>query len=223
MQGDIGIESSCPPKMALLLAGLHYRDNYTDALSKRGQVVSIDFHKYVENIHEFVIDRFKHMGYEIDIFICTNDSPVLEDLKNVYKPVVCTTLPDTRNRRISKVFGGLHDIKTYCANNKFIYDLYGITRFDIYFNEPILNLDLSKVNVFSILERPGIIDDNFHLFPHSQFEPVYTWLSRISTQPSQLLLHKIIGINLPFHYIKNEYCRVIGLSSFTLHKFCMKN
>jgi hypothetical protein len=217
------IESKCPKKMALLLAGLHYRENYANAISTRGQSVTIDFHKYVENIHEFVIDRFKHMGYEIDIFICTNNSPVLEDLAAMYTPVVCTTLPDTCNRRVSKVFRGLNDIKTYCANNKFSYDLYCITRFDIYFNEPILHLDLSKVNVFSILERSCMMDDNFHLFPHSQFEPVYTWLSRISTRPNKFILHHNTGVNLPFHYIKNEHRRVDKLTSFTLHKFCMKN
>lgn len=184
--------------------------------------MTIDFHKYVENIHEFVIDRFKHMGYEIDIFICTNDSPVLDELKTMYKPVVCTTLPDTSNRRVSKVFRGLDDIKTYCSINNTVYDLYGITRFDIYFNEPILNLDLSKVNVFSILEKSDTIDDNFHLFPHSQFEPMYAWLSTLSTRIDKCNLHYNKGIDLPFHYIKNEYCFVNRLTSFTLHKFGMK-
>ena len=210
--------SVLPKRMSLILSGIHYRCNYDHCHSQKK--INIDFRHYIHNIQSHIIDFFTNKGYLIDIFICTNTSPILNELKHVYKPVVCTVLDDTENKRVSKICRGFNDVMDYTIENKIEYDLCCQTRFDIFFMEPLIHIDLTKMNIFSVLEEPWAIDDNFILFPSSMMTVLLPIVERCNITNLPYAFHglgDILNDAFPVNYIKNEYVSVPNLTSFKLH------
>ena len=192
-------------KIALLLSGLHYRVNPNNNINVSGY--TIDFRYYIKNIKTYVYS----LG-EIETYIVTNDSPVIDELRSAYNPVELCIVEDTLNRRISKTIKGLDLIKDSGKS----YDYVCITRFDIYFMKTII-LNYSKLNIFSELEGPGWYDDNFYFFPFSQLDYFISVYSTIKNNIDHCAAHKLKWLDI--HYICNERKCVPELTSFKLRHF----
>ena len=192
-------------KIALLLSGLHYRENPVDNINIANY--TIDFRYYIKNIKTYIYT----LG-EIETYIVTNDSPVIDELRDAYNPVELCIMEDTLNRRISKMIKGLDLIR----DSTHVYDYVCITRFDIYFMKTII-LNYSKLNIFSELEVPGCYDDNFYFFPFSQLEYFISIYSTIKNNMDPCAAHKLKWLDI--HYICNEHKSVQSLTSFKLRYF----
>jgi hypothetical protein len=192
-------------KIALLLSGLHYRENPIENINISNY--TIDFRYYIKNIKTHVYS----LG-EIETYIVTNDSPILDELRAAYNPIELCTMEDTLNRRISKTIKGLELIR----DSGKLYDSICVTRFDIYFMKSII-LNDSRLNIFSELEVPGWYDDNFYFFPFSQLESFLSIYLKIKSSKDCCAAHKLKFINV--HYIFNESKCVQELTSFKLRYF----
>jgi hypothetical protein len=192
-------------KIALLLSGLHYRENPDDNINVSGY--TIDFRYYIKNIKTHVYS----LG-EIETYIVTNDSLILDELRAAYNPVELCIMEDTLNRRISKTIKGLELIR----DSTKVYDYVCITRFDIYFMKSII-LNYSKLNIFSELEVPGWHDDNFYFFPFSQLNSFLSIYLTIQASKDCCAAHKLKWLDI--HYICDEHKMVQALTSFKLRYF----
>jgi len=203
-------------KMAVLLSGLHYREQYRISSSKKSVPLTIDFRLYIDNIKKHIHTYFHTYGYDVDTFLCTNESPLLKTLVESYAPKKYSVMPDTENRRIYKTYGALELV----SEDTSTYDLICVTRFDINFMEPIQNIDIAKLNIFSILEHPSLIDDNFYLFPGSFLPNMLAIYKSLKDMHDKCAAHNILGKfeqTTKIHFIKNENCLVKNLTSFKLH------
>jgi len=192
-------------KIGLLLSGLHYRENPIDNINVAGYI--IDFRYYIKNIKTYIYS----LG-EIETYIVTNDSPILDVLSATYNPVELCIMADTLNRRISKTIKGLELIR----DSGKVYDYVCITRLDIYFMKTII-LNYSKLNIFSELEQPGWYDDNFYFFPFSLLESFLSLYLTIRNNIDHCSAHKL-KLN-DINYICNEHKCVQSLTSFKLRHF----
>lgn len=160
-------------KMAILLSGL----NYIDVNDKLIQSASkgLDSRQYVRNIKTYIYDFFIEKGYAIDTFICTNKSPIVKDILESYNPLRYSYIGNTEDRRVSKTIEVLRLLIYYMKETHNTYDMVCLTRLDIYFLEPLLNIDYTKLNIVSKvqLDKIDLIDDNFYLFPLSMLDDIY--------------------------------------------------
>jgi hypothetical protein len=222
---------SKPNRMAVLLFGIHYLKNY-EHWSNNKQ--TIDFRYYVKNIKTKIYDYFKNKNYNIDTFICTNNSDIQNELLDTYKPVSYSFINENKNYKLLKVFELLFEyIKSnsikyrqeyICA--KRAYDLVLITRFDIYFIKDLININISKLNIISVLESYNLIDDNLILFPfsivHKLYDIIKKYLNKSFTINNASALHYIKNLyetNFDINYICNENLDVSQLSFFKLRYF----
>lgn len=205
--------------LAILLSGLHYDSDYKSF--GYFQSSGVDFRPYVKNIRAYIYNVFSKNNYNIDTFICTNDSTVMKELITVYEPKRIEISPNTATKRIDKIAKGLNMIYKYSCENKIEYNLICMLRFDMLFTEPLVNIDLEKLNIFSTLEHEKGVDDNFHLFPGKMLTQMIKLLQECDNAYALHHLYdkygkdfeKILNIN----YIKNEYTGVSTLSSFKLN------
>ena len=212
-------------RMALLFNGIHYQKQYKHYSNN---LINIDFRQYTKNIKTKLIDHFEK-NYIIDTFICSSPSEISSELLDFYKPK-SYFLDDTD--KLSKILYGrlfkfikvLQLLIDYIELNKVLYDIVCITRFDIYFMKDFLNIDITKLNIVSILEHPGICDDNFYLFPiyflKDFYDLVYHQIMNNKTTTIILhnTLHKFIEL-FPINYLCNEGVVVRHLSFFKLRFF----
>jgi len=198
-------------RIAIILAGLHYFPNY-----KKNETteIDIDFRPYVDNITQHICGPFKHL-YAIDFFICTNDSPILSEL-NVYNPVHIRVIDNPNHTYHLKKYNGMCDVFEYSLYHNMEYDFICMTRFDIYFTEP-LKLDVSKLNIFSVLEHNEVICDNFYFFPGKMLPIMIYIFSNSGDKHVGHLLKNIFESLFEVHYIKNEYTYIHELTSYKLH------
>ena len=194
-------------RMAVLLSGLHYMPHYKHW--GRGYI-DIDFRHYINNIKEHLYHPFIKQGYFVDFFICTNHS-VIENELNIYNPVNVTFTNDTNH---IKKYKGFCDILEYGNKNNFRYDLICSTRFDIYFMK-VIEIDKSKLNIFSVLEKNDLICDNFYLFPGSMLQKMIEIFKTANSDNmfGHFLKNKLHDLN----FIRNEKCIVSQLTSYKIH------
>jgi hypothetical protein len=191
-------------KIGLLLSGLHYKENPIDNINIAHY--TIDFRYYIKNIKTYIYS----LG-EIETYIVTNDSLLLDVLSTAYNPVELCIMEDTLNRRISKTIKGLELIR----DSGKVYDYICVTRPDIYFMKTII-LNYSKLNIFSELEVPGWYDDNFYFFPFSLLDSFLSIYLTIQDK-DHCAAHKLKFADV--HYICNEHKLVQSLSGFKLRYF----
>ena len=193
--------------MAVLLVGLHYQPQHH---SNQYGYVDVDFRRYVDNIKQHVQDPFTE--YTIDFFICTNHSSFEKEL-NVYNPVKTSFIDDPGHTYRLKKYKGLCDILDSNVN----YDIICMTRFDIYFMEPF-QVDISKLNIFSILEHNDVICDNFYLFPGKMLRSmIEIFNKREHASNADHFLKNVFEASFEVNYIKNERVFVRDLTSYKLH------
>ena len=201
--------------MALLFFGLHYYENYLHFTNLNH---TIDFRLYVDNIKSKLIDYFK-TKFEIDTFICTNDSKIKNELIEAYQPKdIFFSNEISKNVKIIKVFQMMFE---YMKKMKKGYEYVILTRLDIYFMKDFLNIDFTKLNLVSILENNNYCDDNFYLIPKKYIPLFYTTLLlTIRNSPENRgILHTLKNVFeriMPVHYLCNENRSVNKLSFFKL-------
>ena len=115
-----------------------------------------------------------------------------------------------------KKYKGFCDILEHCNKNNFSYDLICSTRFDIYFMKKF-NVDISKLNIFSVLERNDLICDNFYLFPGNILHKMIEIFKLANDD--KMFGHYIKDKFGEINFIKNEYTKVSLLTSYKLHYF----
>lgn len=177
-------------KIAFLLSGISYLDNYSHFSNRNYKIDwKLSLKNYKENILSFFNDDM------IDIHICTNDISKYHQ-KEIYKdftPKTATFISDEccqgcypRNSRIKSVVN-------QCLNYNQEYDLVVITRFDLFFEIKLIDMiiDIEKFNLITTMQNECICD-NFYLFPFKFLDPF------LSIVQKNLYTHK------SFHFIRND-------------------
>jgi len=213
--------------MALLFNGIHYQKNYRHFLNN---INDIDFRHYIKNIKTTLINHFEK-NYIIDTFLCSATSDIFLELLDCYSPkAFCLDIDidPSINKGIygkfTKLLKVIQILLEYIDQNKVLYDIVCITRFDIYFMKDFLNIDITKLNIVSILEHPNACDDNFYLFPIHFLKDFYNLIYHqiMTNKTNSLILHftlnKFIEL-FPINYLCNEGVIVRDLSFFKLRFF----
>ena len=214
-------------KMAVLLSGLNYIDVNDTTIQSFSK--SLDSRHYTRNIKKNIYEFFTEKGYAIDTFICTNESPIITDVLKSYNPVRYSCIAHTEDSRISKTIEVLRLLIDYMKETQSEYDIICLTRLDIYFLEPLLNIDYTMLNIVSKTlpnkqSRTELVDDNFYLFPVSMLNGIYDIYRTYRNQyigggPGLVALCFKPAFEEKFniHYIKNEERLLI--EEFTSMKF----
>ena len=199
-------------RLAIILCGLHYCKDY---LHYNKESYFINYQHYFYNIKKSLYNFFES-NYDIDTFISTNDSPILNNLLDDYKPLEYIISNESKNNKLLKI---LELFLLQYANN---YDALILTRFDIYFLKTFINIDYNKLNIISILETSNVIDDNFYFIPNKYIGNFLIILIENLKSNNKDCLHylkskieKCFNIN----YLLNEFVEVSALSFYKLRFF----
>ena len=199
-------------KTAICLFGIS-RQEY----SRHGR--PIDYRKSLQNYRDHLFPYFLSKG-AVDLYLCTNivREKELEELILDYDPcsIECidniSDIYTSRNKKITSV------VKNVLESKK-IYDIICVTRFDLHFMEPLEKaaLDLTRMNIVSILEEPNTICDNFYLFPGFMLLPFYETLIASPHKGHHWIKNEIEkNIQQDIHFIKDERCLVADLSFYKI-------
>ena len=202
-------------KVALIFFGLSYHKYFNHWT---GGNFLVNFRNSYENYQKFIYSYFHKLGYEIDVYFCTNilEKEHLIELLNMYKPKKYSMIENydnifkSRNTKLSSA------IKC-CLDSNIKYDICLITRFDLLFQKEFetCNINFETINIVSILEKPNLICDNFYLLPYRLLEEFYKLIeNNIETRFHDIIepLSKISEIN----YILNENVFVAELSFYKI-------
>ena len=217
-------------KLALILFGISLEIN---RYWQYGALYSIDYNNSYDNYQRYIFDYFKDKGYNIDVYISTNNLNSENDISEIidkYKPVKYRISDDNDN---GEGYEDGEDDKDYiisrnkklksaidlCIEGEGEYDLVLITRFDLLFQKDFAdsNIQFDKMNIVSVLDRPNLICDNFYLFPHKylkDFQQVIRKCANINHRNINNDLEKIAPIN----YILNENRDISELSFYKIAK-----
>ena len=222
-------------KIAVLLSGLNYIDVNDTTIQSFSK--SLDSRQYTRNIRKYIYEFFTEKGYAIDTFICTNESPIVKDILESYNPVRYSFIENTEDRRISKTIEVLRLFIDYINETQTSYDMVCLTRLDIYFLEPLLNIDYAKLNIVSKVQvnktaNIELLDDNLYVFPVSILHDIYNiyrTYRNYNVQGSNIMggpgviahcFEKPFEEKININYIKNEKDKVVSeLSTFKLRFF----
>jgi hypothetical protein len=214
-------ESRIEKNIAILLFGISYDDNYINGKVRKHYLV--DARHYLKNFKEKIISYFKNKGYNIDIFLSTNQSIIKDDLLKIYNPVSWhfDIMNIGRNKKI-KI--GLEQIINHQNKDKDnYYDLILVTRFDIFFNHDFKDsyFDFNKLNLVSILEKPHLIDDNFYLFSNKYLLKLYEIFCDCKDNYKEEAhnLKNVFDKNFEINYIQNQNTIVENLTFFKLRYY----
>jgi hypothetical protein len=205
-------------KLALILFGISLEIN---RYWQYGALYSVDYKNSYDNYQRYIFDYFKGKGYSIDVYISTNKLNSDDDIAEIidkYKPVKYRIADDceyyiiSRNKKLESAID-------LCIEGGGEYDFVLITRFDLLFQKDFAdsNIQLDKINIVSVLERPNLICDNFYLFPHKylkDFQKVIRKCANINHRNIKNDFEKIAPIN----YILNENCDISELSFYKIAK-----
>lgn len=205
-------------KMIIILCGIHFYENYIHWTKKK---YNIDFRFYIQNIKNKIYNYF-NKDYDIDTLISTNNSQIINQLIDIYKPINIIITDENKNIKLIKILELL--LKNY-AN---VYDALIITRFDIYFLKEFINIDYDKLNIISILESDNICDDNFFFVSKKYIITFVTLLinNLNAKKDNKVCIHYLkntFELNFDVNYLSNEYVIVEALSFYKLRFFNLTN
>lgn len=205
--------------MAICIAGLHWEENYKNAFIDHS--ITINYNKYVKNIKTKIYKYFEK-DYQIDTFICTQQSPMIDNLINTYNPIQCVI--ENKNHCFKKL-KVLKAVRDQMDKSSKIYDIVLVTRFDIYLLEDFTktNINLNKLNIVSILEHDRVCDDNLFILPIPYLKPMISLLEnqllKYSNPDAIHYLKNLFEYQFDIHYIKNEFVKVNQISFYKLRFF----
>ena len=155
-------------KIALLLFGISYLDNYQHWHPNK-LIYNIDWKDSFENYQNFIIQYFQKKGFQVDIFLVSNKIDALEQKKllEAYKPIKYDFIENkeniwsSRNRKVDRVID-------LCLESNINYKMVCITRFDLQFQKNFNTclIDENAFNIVSQLEKPELLCDNFYIIPY---------------------------------------------------------
>jgi len=181
---------------------------------------TVDYRKSLANYREKIFPYFLSRG-TVDVYLCTNTLTEEErtELIRDYSPVSILCIKNlecrytSRNQKICTVVSSVF--------NHGKYDAICVTRFDLFFMNSLeeVPLDLTRMNITSVLENPSVICDNFYLFPGSMLEPFYETIRMFDGNHHYIQSSLEKNIKEPIHFFKNEKVRVPDLSFYKLIRF----
>ncbi len=180
---------------------------------------TIDYRKSLTNYREKLLPYFLSRG-TVDIYICTNTLTEEEkaELIRDYSPVSILCIPNvdcrckSRNQKIRTVVSSVF--------NQGEYDAICVTRFDLIFMDSLedVPIDLTRMNIASVLESPSVICDNFYLFPGTMLQPFYETIRAFDGDFHYIQSSLESNLKQPIHFFKNEKVWVPGLSFYKLFR-----
>jgi hypothetical protein len=208
-------------KLALLLFGISKLRNYE--YYRSGRKCRIDYNLSYINYKKIIFDFFEKKGYDIDVYFTTNilNDKDKKELCEKYNPIKCSFIGNDINHTISRN-SKLDSVVELCLKSDIVYDLILITRFDLLFQKDFneSNIQLSKFNLVSILEKDHLICDNFYLFPYKYLAGFSKIVKNNITKSHHRIKGDIESI-LPensINYILNERNFVRFLSFYKIAK-----
>tara|TARA_A100001015_G_scaffold57870_1_gene63709 strand:- start:139 stop:789 length:651 start_codon:yes stop_codon:yes gene_type:complete len=208
-------------KLALLLFGMSYCEYFHYFTQKN---VKIDYKNSVENYKKFIFEYFENLGYQIDVFIATNEMNDNEkkNLLEIYKPIdhVFIENDENQHRRISRNEKFINAIELSRRRKDNNYDHILITRFDLMFKKKFeeSNIHFDKFNLVSQLEEDKFVCDNFYFFPGEMlddFKEICDYWESRRFHDIKPELEKKWGTN-SIHYILNEHTWIKNLSFYKI-------
>ena len=200
--------------LALILRGISYYNKPNVEVSKSS---TVDYKQCLESFRENLIKPLKTIFDKIDIFIITYDNEKISDIRYDFNPVDEKIYPSEFIGKVDRetvvqrqMIDAVKLIKSYNYN----YIL--ITRFDLYYYNPInmKDINLDKFN-FGWIADVGQADDNFLLFKKEQLEQLEIYFSQYSyphglnkfvDNPSYICkLDPQNGYHYPYFYIFGRY------------------
>ena len=199
-------------RACICLRGIHYsNDEITEYNNNK---VKTDYRRSIENYKEYIIEPLKSLGYIVDIMIFTYDSRMLKELLKDYNPIYSNILPSSErntnsswNRQIIFHKNSVDAIKDIKNKLNYEYSLIVNTRFDLFFNTKItdMNIDYSKFNI--VFKHPnGNCDDNLWVFNISFLDAFYESMvylynkSQMTHEINKYInninyMHTVVGLN----------------------------
>lgn len=222
--------------IALILFGLSYFSSYRNPSSKEKFV--IDFRNSVENYNKYIFDYYKKKGFEIDVFIATNNhsnKSIKKKLLDIYQPKKYLFIDDNpkdnfRQKRNKKVQHGLDLCIKYANETNVKYDFVLLTRFDLNFKLSFdkININYNTINNSSRLNlsKKGEerIDDNFYIIPYTFIKSFKKIVDKTINRSSHLMIdevEKLCKVNF-FFTDKRLLVRTIPLFDIIRNKIEIK-
>jgi len=152
-------------RRAILIRGYHYHENHNGASSffktnkpNRGGKYNLDYRRHFKDtFKKYILDT---SNIETDIFISTENSPIAEEMLNLYNPKKYIFLDFNKTKQAHTLEQGLQLIKKYSFENNIKYDYIFCTRFDLkYYDNPINLFDLKVKNKISVFSYPTQFKD----------------------------------------------------------------
>lgn len=132
-------------RIAVCYRGIHYAPFYRN----------VDYRKFFENHREKFLEPLKENN-QVDIFVCTYESDIQDQMIKDFKPVVSklnslSTFNDgghSSHKILTFKMTLIDTVKEYEKTNDILYDAIIILRFDLAFNVKIneWNIDYEKIN-----------------------------------------------------------------------------
>lgn len=207
-------------KIALILYGISYSEykHWNSEWFKNN--LMIDYRYSYENYQKYIFKYFNNLNYDIDVFICTNNSSKENEIVQLYKPKSYSFTDNLNNIHLSKnikLKTGIELCIDYATYNNINYKNIIITRFDlnflIDFNK--VNIDLDKFNFVSIMEKNNRVCDNFYILP---FKIIRKFLRIVNSNIDESLhyIYNDVKDISEVNFIKNEKVDVASLSFYKI-------
>ena len=204
-------------KIALLLFGISYLDNYQHWHPNK-LIYNINWKYSFENYQNFIIQYFQKKGFQVDIFLVSNKIDVLEQKKllEAYKPIKYDFIENkeniwsSRNRKVDRVID-------LCLESNINYKMVCITRFDLQFQKNFNTclIDENAFNIVSQLEKPELLCDNFYIIPYKYIH-LFSKLVKSKLDDNFHKIKKNIEKISPINYLCNENVKISSLSFYKI-------
>jgi hypothetical protein len=175
-------------KLAVGLFGIHYVENLNHWMKWK---TTVDYSDRYKNNREFLYNDFESAGNCLDFYSATYFSDNINSLIKDYrfKSLSLENIDNQASSDLSTSFVKRNrifkkTIKLILDNKSNDYDFVILTRYDMDFKLPIinLNLDYDKINLFYRAkwgDNHNLCDDNFYFMPYSKLQYFYDQISKI--------------------------------------------
>jgi hypothetical protein len=179
-------------QIAVGLFGIHYQQ---DMQHWMGWVTDVDYRYVLENNKHILFNNFIP-----SFFSATYFSPMVDTLLKDFNfdAIKLKKITNIKQINLTDVFIirntiFLDTMRLIIESGK-SYDYVLLTRYDLYFREPVLNyLNLENINLMCRAKwgrDEDLVDDNFYFMPFNKFETFYNIISSIPRTETSHAYHK---------------------------------